>query len=415
MHIVMLHDTLPAEQPDDAAAAVWRLGQGLIAAGQRVTFITTTPGTAQVEQRGGITVHALHSRYATRWAAWYGLLNPQTVVPLQRTLRALKPDIVHAHDVQIHLGYHSLVLGRRSGAATVFTSRNALPFAYRTPELRADRCEDIDYRLPLLANWQHARLRWNPTHNLSLRHTMRYYTDAKIAVSETHRQALAANRLPSFEVIHDGIKPESVPPEAGLAALRQRLRLGQRALILFAAGAPGSDGETQILAALRRVHHTVPDAALWVFGADEPRAARLRRENPDLGDSLLMPQRDLVGVTRAAACALADVLALPRTIFEPWPLAVLEAQAAGTPAVVSCYGGAREAVIDGATGIVVHPRDVDALAGAIVRLLSDADLRSRRGEAGRRRVASSFPLAQQVTATLDLYERARARREGAAA
>src|SRR5690606_27046251 len=220
MHIVLLHDTLPAEQPDDAAAAVWRLGQGLIAAGHRVTFITTTPGAAQVEQRGGITVHLLHSRYATRWAAWYGLLNPQTVVPLYRTLRALKPDIVHAHNVQTHLSYHSIVLGRRVGAGTVFTARNTLPFAYRTPEISADRCAELDYRLPVLANWQHARLRWNPTRNLSIRHTMHSYTHAKIAVSDTLRQALAANRLQSFEVIHDGIERNNALPEAALAALR---------------------------------------------------------------------------------------------------------------------------------------------------------------------------------------------------
>lgn len=415
MHIVLLHDTLPAEQPDDAAAAVWRLGQGLIAAGHRVTFITTTPGAAQVEQRGGITVHLLHSRYATRWAAWYGLLNPQTVVPLYRTLRALKPDIVHAHNVQTHLSYHSIVLGRRVGAGTVFTARNTLPFAYRTPEISADRCAEIDYRLPVIANWQHARLRWNPTRNLSIRHTMHYYTHAKIAVSDTLRQALAANRLQSFEVIHDGIERNNALPEAALAALRQRLHLGERRVILLPAGEPGTDGAAQSLAALRRIRSTIPDAALWIFGADEPRTERMRRENPDLSDALVMPQGDLNSVTRAAACALADVLVFPATVFEPWPQVVLEAQAAGTPAVVSCYGGAQEAVLDGETGSVVHPHDVDALADQIARLLADAGLRQRLGEAAQRRVASMFTLERQVAATLDAYERAYARRKGAAA
>ena len=183
MHIVMLHDTLPPDQPDDAATAVWRLGQGLIAAGQRVTFITSTPGPAQVEQRGGITVHLLHSRYALRWSPWYGLLNPQTLIPLTRLLRKLQPDILHAHDVQTHLSYHSIVIGRRAGATTIFTSRDTSPFAYRPLMLRADRCDAIDYHLPFLANWKHARLGWNPTRSLSIRHTMRYYTHGKIAVS----------------------------------------------------------------------------------------------------------------------------------------------------------------------------------------------------------------------------------------
>ena len=414
MHIVMLHDTLPPDQPDDAAAAVWRLGQGLIAAGQRVTFITSSPGPARVEQRGGITVHLVHSRYALRWSPWYGLLNPQTLIPLTRLLRKLQPDILHAHDVQTHLSYHSIVIGRRTGAATVFTSRDTSPFAYRPLMLRADHCDAIDYHLPFLANWKHARLGWNPTRSLSIRHTMRYYTHGKIAVSEAHRQALAANGLHAFDVVHDGIEPDAAPSEAALAALRQRLHLGERRVILFPAGVAGLDGEPQMLAALRRIRRQFPDVALWVFDADEARSVRLAQENPDLGDALLVPH-DLGGVTRAAACALSDVVAFPRLMFEAWPRVVLEAQAAGTPAVVSCFGGAAEAVIDGETGAVVDPRDVDALADAIARLLADTALRCRMGEVAQQRVASEFNVERQVAATLEVYERARARRKGSAA
>ncbi|MEL7672202.1 MAG: glycosyltransferase family 4 protein [Chloroflexota bacterium] len=411
MHIVMLHDMLSPEAHDDAADVVWQLGLGLIAAGQRVTFISTTPGPAQVEQRGGITVHHLHSRYATRWSAWYGLFNPQTVLPLLRTLRALKPDIVHAHDVRTHLSYHSLVLGRRAGAATAFTSRDTLSFAYRPLALKADTCDAQTYRVPLHANWRQAGLGWNPTRNLSIRHTMRYYTDLRIAVSVAHRQALAGNHLPRFEVIHDGLDLSAPVPDAAVEALRQRLRLRDRPVILFVTGAPGLDGEPQMLAALRRVRRDMPNVALWAFAADTSRAERLRRDNPDLGDALVTGD----GATRAAACALADVLAFPRTAFEPWPLAVLEAMAAGTPPVVSCFGGAPEAVIDGETGYVVDPRRADALAERIARLLTDADLRRRFGEAGRRRVRREFNLSRQVEATLDAYRQARARRKGSAA
>lgn len=415
LHIVMLHDMLPPEDHDDAAAAVWQLGQGLIAAGQRVTFISTTPGPAQVEQRGGIAVHLLHSRYATRWSAWYGLFNPQTSLPLLRTLRALKPDIVHAHDVHTHLSYHSLVLGRRAGATTAFTARDTLPFAYRPLALTTHACDAQNYRVPFYTDWRQAKLGWNPTRNLSIRHTMRYYTALRIAVSAAHQRALADNHLSRFEVIHDGLDFSAPVSEAAVEALRQRLRLGERRVILFAAGTLDLDGEPQMLAALRRVRRDVPDVALWVFEADAPRADRLRRDNPDLGDALVTGDDLLDGANRAAACALADVLAFPRPAFEPWPLIVLEAMAAGTPPVVSCFGGAPEAVIDGETGYVVHPQQVDALAERLTRLLTDADLRRRFGEAGRQRARREFDLSHQVAATLDAYRRARARRKGSAA
>src|SRR5690606_5214579 len=158
----------------------------------------------------------------------------------------------------------------------------------------------------------------------------------------------------------------------------------------------------------------LPDVALWIFGADAARAERLRRENVDLAGALLVPH-DLDEATRPAACALADVIAFPRSVFEPWPLLVLEAQAVGTPAVVSCYGGAAEAVLDGETGRVVDPRDVDALADALAQLLADTDLRGRLGEAAQRRVAREFSLERQVAGTLAAYERARARRKDSVA
>ena len=419
MHIVILHDTLPPDEQDDAAA-VWQLGQGLIAAGQRVTFVTSTPGPARVENRGGIAVHLLHSRYATRWAAWYGLFNPQTVLPLTRTLRRLKPDIVHAHDVHTHLSYHSIVIGRRVGAGTVFTSRDTLPFTYGPltyPLARAAQgCSDWDYRIPLGHNVRQAGLRWNPTRNLSIRHTMRYYTHVRIAVSAAHRQALAANRFPPFEVIYDGIDPDAVPLPAALDALRQRLRLGSRPVILLAGGPHADsrlDGEPHMLAALRRVRRRVPDAALWIWGADEERIERLRRDHPDLADALILPGHGAEGVPRATACALADVLAFPAAAFVPFPRVVLEAMAAGRAPVVSCFGGAPEAVSDGESGFAVHPHDVDALADRIARLLADADLRHRMGEAARHRVQMMFSLERHTAAMLDAYERAYVRRKGA--
>ena len=72
-------------------------------------------------------------------------------------------------------------------------------------------------------------------------------------------------------------------------------------------------------------------------------------------------------------------------------------------------------MIDGETGAVVDPRDVDALADAIARLLADTALRCRMGEVAQQRVASEFNVERLVAATLEVYERARARRKGSAA
>jgi glycosyltransferase involved in cell wall biosynthesis len=55
--------------------------------------------------------------------------------------------------------------------------------------------------------------------------------------------------------------------------------------------------------------------------------------------------------------------------------------------IASRIGGLTDIVADGETGLLVTPGDVAALRGAITRLLADAALRERFGDAGRRRVA----------------------------
>lgn len=69
---------------------------------------------------------------------------------------------------------------------------------------------------------------------------------------------------------------------------------------------------------------------------------------------------------------------------EGWGITVVEAGACGTPSVASDSPGLREAVVDGATGLLVQHGNVDALAAAIRRLVTDPRLRGRLGEEARR-------------------------------
>ena len=98
----------------------------------------------------------------------------------------------------------------------------------------------------------------------------------------------------------------------------------------------------------------------------------------------------LGSVEDMAPCyAAMDVLALP-TYREGFPNVVLEAAAAGVPAVVSSATGAVDAVVEGVTGRLVPVRDVGALAEALGELLTSPHLRTRMGAAARARVVSDF-------------------------
>jgi phosphatidylinositol alpha 1,6-mannosyltransferase len=81
-----------------------------------------------------------------------------------------------------------------------------------------------------------------------------------------------------------------------------------------------------------------------------------------------------------------------------------EAMAHGRPVVAGDVGGLRDLVVHEETGLLVPPRDADALRGALRRLLDDAELRRRYGEAGRKRIAEHFTWERFGDETLRAYE-----------
>ena len=97
-----------------------------------------------------------------------------------------------------------------------------------------------------------------------------------------------------------------------------------------------------------------------------------------------------------------DVLLVP-SLMEGLPTVVLEALASGVPVVATDCGGVSEAMTDGREGLLVAPRDAEALARALERLWRDPALRARMGEAGRETATSRFELDRQLREFLALY------------
>jgi glycosyltransferase involved in cell wall biosynthesis len=99
----------------------------------------------------------------------------------------------------------------------------------------------------------------------------------------------------------------------------------------------------------------------------------------------------------------ASVVAVP-SHREGFGVACAEAMAHGRPVVASAVGGLLDLVVDGETGLLVPPRDVPALRGALEQLLADRDLRRRFGEAGRERIQRDFSWPAVTDATIAAYE-----------
>ena len=154
-----------------------------------------------------------------------------------------------------------------------------------------------------------------------------------------------------------------------------------------------------LLHAFRRLTQRWPQAALLIAGTGPERAPLQRlAAKLDIADQIHMLgfQHDVCPVLAAL-----DVFVLPSR-WEGFGLATLEAMAAGLPVVVTDVPGSRDLVQHEQTGLVVPPNDSDALAQAIARCLSHADLAAQLGRHARM-AASAFSVQTMVARYEQLY------------
>ncbi len=152
-------------------------------------------------------------------------------------------------------------------------------------------------------------------------------------------------------------------------------------------------GYFEFLEAMAQVYAACPGARALVIGDALPSdhddsAAAIRKRATELGLGHVV---NFVGLRSDVPRLLAasDIFCLP-SWREGMPRSIIEAMASGLPVVATKIRGSREEVIDGQTGILAEVRDASGLAGAILRLAGDAELRRRMGEAGRRRAAEHY-------------------------
>jgi len=409
MRVVILADRIPPQNLGGAEKIAWRLAQGLQGQGHEVHIITATEKAAFEEERAGITIYHLHSHYPLRWRAWLSLYNPQTLSPLRRLLRRIQPDVVNAHNVHQDLSYASITTAQRMGLPVVFSAHDCMTFAYSklTHFIDPQHCGAVSpaaYRLPLGYNLRQMRWRYNPLRNVLIRRVLAQYTRVRIAISQTHRQALEANDLPPFRVIYHGFDSAAYPYHATMAEnLRARWGLVDKKVVLFGGRLTELKGSRQLLAALDRLIPTMPELRLlvlspqpfepyWLEGLQNFKQEHICEGGWLGGDDLL------------AAFHLADLIPVPSICLDTLPTTLFESMAVGKPSLATCYGGSPEIVLDGKTGFVINPFDTPVFAQRIETLLRDDALRHSMGAAAQAHLDAHFNFATQLEQTQQAYQ-----------
>ena len=199
-----------------------------------------------------------------------------------------------------------------------------------------------------------------------------------------------------MEVVHNGVDERCFKPRENVA------RVPGRIVTTASSDAP-LKGLVPLLEAVAAVRQR-RDAHLVIVGhRNEGGTADLAMQRLGLADDAVRFVSDLTDDELAELLASAEVAVVP-SLYEGFSLPAIEAMACGTP-LVATTGGALPEVAgrDGETALLVAPGEPGPLSEAITRLLGDANLRDRIGEAGRRRVLERFTWRVAARRTLEEY------------
>jgi glycosyltransferase involved in cell wall biosynthesis len=321
-----------------------------------VCVLGTAGPEAEPLRKGGVRIEPLDWKY---------VLDLAPFVRLRDLIHGWQPDVIHAWRLPA-LRMVALLRGWQKGRVAVSGA-----FTYH------------DGGRPIW--WDRRLLRW---------------ADAVVAggASEAARLRHVGVAEHKIVTIPPGVR-QDVSAAVSRAELCRRLHLPDGARLLVGAGPlERNRGFYDAVWTLDILQSSYPDLylALTGDGPDRGRLLRFARANQTIG------RLRLVGDEDGAVLAGAEIGWAPdRAPDDVTP--VLEMMAAGLPVVASRLPLLAEVVRDGATGLLVRPGDRGGLARQTRRLLEDAGLRRRLGDAGRQRVREHFSVTNFVAQHVRLY------------
>jgi glycosyltransferase involved in cell wall biosynthesis len=319
-------------------------------------------------RREGVTVHALGSTAGStgRWLwPWR----------LRRRLVEGRYDVVHAHSPVVAAAVRVAVLTLpRRRPVTVYTQHN-LWQSYAWPTRVAERVT-------------HARDRH------------RFAVSSAVAGTGPRRVRASTELL-----VHGVVAADHLVEDDDRAAIRASVRRalgipGDATVVVTVANLRATKDHRNLLSAARVVADARADVRFLVVGDGPLRGeleATCRQWDLEATVSFLGSRDDVYDLLQAA-----DVFALA-SLHEGLPVAMMEAMAAGLPAVLTRVGGIPEVVVDGWEALLVPPQDPRGLAAAILELAGDPHLRAVLAERART-AARRFDVATAVRGYERVYE-----------
>lgn len=364
------------------------LSRGLVAAGHRVTVLTTDvfdassrlpAGERMLEGMRVLTMRNLSNRLAYHHQAFLppALLNLERVLDLGLEAGG-RPDIIHLHGHRHLLNNAAVLYAQRHGIPVVMTPNGTLPAIER--KLGAKRAFDV-----LLGQ-------------RVLDAVSTFIAVSRAEVAQLRNAGIHANRI---NVIANGIDLEEFQPLPARGGFKARWQISGK-MVLYLGKLTPRKGVDHLVQAMAQLPEGL--ATLVIAGNDMGVEGELRALVASLG---LQARVHFVGLLtgeeRLAALADADVLAYPSS-HEIFGLVPFEGLLAGAPVVVGDDCGCGELVHAARAGVLTPYGNPRALALALQGLLEEPARGQQMVERGRRFIQSHLSWSHIIPKTVAVYE-----------
>jgi len=421
MNICLVNEYFPPFAPGGAEWSLDALARAMVARGHHVTIVTPNYGAVSREDRDGVSVVRFpfprrlppgRTPLTPKWLA-NPLFYVWAALAVARAARRAGAQVIHAQNK------HSLIpcvlAGRWLGVPVFLTIRdgsiiNAAPMClHHGDRMPADcgvrklwrECSE-EYFAQYLAG-RRSRLRGKLAFlyfwlDSRLKQRFLRRVDGVIGVSrgilEIYRRSGLLNGVRSTQVVYNVPPLSAPPPPSEVEALRERLGLRRRRVVLYVGKFSPGKGSADLLAAAGSVASRCPDATFVFVGEgklETDGTADIRRLGP-------LPNREVL-----CLYPLADVVVVPSIVPDALSRVILEAMAASRPVIATRVGGTPELVVHDVSGLLVERGDRKELAEAIATLLDDPARRRRLGEAAREHIVRRFSSDQTVEQLITVY------------
>jgi glycosyltransferase involved in cell wall biosynthesis len=230
--------------------------------------------------------------------------------------------------------------------------------------------------------------------------------DGVIAVSDEVAHAFCRTvgyHGDGVEVVANGVDVERYPAAADRGEIRSRLGFGPDDHLMTMVGTfKRQKGHRFLVEATASIVARFPALHVLLVG-DGDLKDEIGAQVQEIGLSgrihFLGSRRDVADLLLAS-----DSFVLP-SLWEGFSVALIEAMASRLPVIATAVSGTTQVMIDGATGWLVPPADADALAAAMIQLLSDRDRAAAVAATAHDRVAASFGAGAQAERLAALFGR----------